>query len=60
MASVRKTNESVKSEMIRVRVTPEEHERFFQIAASRGFASISDLIRSLLNEQSEVKQETQN
>ena len=60
MAAKRKTDESVKSEMIRVRVTHEEHERFFQIARSRGFASISELIRSLLNEQSEERQETKN
>ncbi len=48
-----RTDESVKSMMIRVRVTPEEHEQFFKLAAARGYASISDLIRSLLKEKSD-------
>ncbi len=56
MSKNRKTEEEIKSMMIRVRVTPEEHEKFFKIAALRGYASISELIRSLLNEDTEDNQ----
>ena len=56
MSKNRKTEDAIKSMMIRVRVTPEEHEQFFKLAAARGYASISELIRSLLNEDTEANQ----
>ena len=40
--------EPKKDEMIRVRVTHEEHELFFKMAAANGYTSISDYIRSLI------------
>lgn len=57
MSRNRKTEDAIKSMMIRVRVTPEEHEQFFKIAASRGYSSISELIRSLLAEKTEEQQQ---
>lgn len=57
MSRNRKAEDAIKSMMIRVRVTPEEHEQFFQLAASRGYSSISDLIRSLLAEKPEEHQQ---
>ena len=58
MASARKTDSNAKSEMIRVRVTPEEHEQFFKIAKARGYETISDLIRSILTDIPEDEQNT--
>ncbi len=48
MKIVRKNTESKKDEMIRVRVTHEEHELFFKKAAENGYESISEYIRSLI------------
>lgn len=58
MSRNKKADDAIKSMMIRVRVTPEEHDRFFKLAASRGYSSISDLIRSLLAENPEERQQS--
>ncbi len=50
MKIARKNAEPKKDEMIRVRVTHEEHELFFKKAAENGYESISDFIRSLVAE----------
>ena len=44
----RKIAEPKKDEMIRVRVTHEEHEMFFKMAAVNGYTSISEYLRSLI------------
>lgn len=56
MKIARKNAEPKKDEMIRVRVTHEEHELFFKMAAAKGYTSISDFIRSLIAEENEKEQ----
>lgn len=44
----KKNPENVKSFMIRVRVTTQEHEQFVKNAKENGYASVSEYIRSLV------------
>ena len=36
--------------IIRVRVTAEERDKFFRLSAEKGYRSVSDFIRSLIDE----------
>ena len=55
----RKKTEPKKDEMIRVRVTHEEHELFFKMAAEHGYTSISEYIRSLIASKPEDESDAQ-
>jgi len=59
MKLARKNAEPKKDEMIRVRVTHEEHELFFKKAAENGYESISEYIRSLIAKKPEEIPEQQ-
>lgn len=59
MKIARKNAEPKKDEMIRVRVTHEEHELFFKKAAENGYESISEYIRSLIAEKPEDDTESE-
>lgn len=59
MKIARKNAEPKKDEMIRVRVTHEEHELFFKKAAENGYESISDFIRSLIAKKPEDDTESE-
>ena len=54
----RKIAEPKKDEMIRVRVTHEEHALFFKMAAVNGYTSISEYLRSLITEKPDKEPET--
>ena len=52
MANI-KAPENKKDFMIRVRVTTEEHEKFIQKAKENGYRTVSEFIRSLIDDEPE-------
>ena len=54
MANKKNPDRINKDHMIRVRVTKDEHSRFMEKAAENGFKSVSDYIRTLIDEKSEL------
>ena len=55
----RKKTEPKKDMMIRVRVTQDEHAKFFRLAGENGYSTISDFIRSLIAEENEKEQKSE-
>ena len=55
----RKKTEPKKDMMIRVRVTQDEHAKFFRLAAENGYSTISDFIRPLIAEENEKEQKSE-
>ena len=49
MNNTKKTKEA-KNYLIRVRVTKEEHERFMERAHELGYRTVSDFVRTLIND----------
>ena len=45
--------------MIRVRVTQDEHAKFFRLAAENGYSTISDFIRSLIAKDNQKEQKSE-
>lgn len=48
MANKKNPDRVIKDQIIRVRVTKEEHDKFMERAAENGFRSVSDYIRILI------------
>ena len=55
----RKKTEPKKDMMIRVRVTQDEHAKFFRLADENGYSTISDFIRSLIAEDNQKEQKSE-
>ena len=52
-----KNPDKVKKHFIRLRVTEEEHDMFVKRAEEMGYKTVSDLIRTLIYDDTEVKDE---
>ena len=50
-----KNPDNVKKHFIRLRVTEEEHDMFMRKAEEMGYKTVSDFIRTLINDDTEVK-----
>lgn len=53
MANKKNPDRINKDHLIRVRVTKEEHDRFMEKAVKKGYKSVSDYIRTLIDEKAE-------
>ena len=50
-----KNPDNVKKHFIRLRVTEKEHDMFVRKAEEMGYKTVSDFIRTLINDDTEVK-----
>ena len=55
----RTKTEPKKDMMFRVRVTQDEHAKFFRLAAENGYSTISDFIRFLIAEDNQKEQKSE-
>ena len=54
----KKEPDVIKNCLIRVRVTEEEHERFMKRAHELGYRTVSDFIRTLIDDETEENEES--
>ena len=60
MANKKNPDRINKDRLIRVRVTKEEHKRFIEKAAESGYRSVSDYIRTLIDNKVESSDDAKN
>ena len=59
MVTIKKTDK-VKKHFIRLRVTEKEHDKFVRKAKEMGYKTVSDYIRTLINDDTELLNDKKN